>query len=188
MSHKHNAYLLLFLLFAFGRAWGQDTARPAVVYTWWNPANAPVKVLEGQGWTEGLKNYYHRFPGRAEETVTKNVWRLSNHSAGLNIRFRSNTTEIKVRYVVGNKTPGYPHMPATGVSGLDLYAISSDGDWMWARGAYSFRDTIEYRFTNLIPNDQYHKSGREYRLYLPLYNEVKWMEIGVPEGVIFTPQ
>ncbi len=78
-------------------------------------------------------------------------------------------------------------MPATGVSGVDLYAISSDGDWRWCAGKYAFGDTIEYHFRNLEPNDAYHKMGREYRLYLPLYNSVKWLEVGVPDGTQFTP-
>lgn len=78
-----------------------------------------------------------------------------------------------------------PHMPSTGVSGVDLYAKNGDGEWLWCGGKYSFRDTVKYDFQNLQPNDQYHQSGREYRLYLPLYNRVKWLEIGVPEDAIF---
>jgi lysophospholipase L1-like esterase len=102
------------------------------------------------------------------------------------LRFRANAGEIKVRYVVEGRQ-ALPHMPATGVSGLDLYAISSDGDWRWCTAKYAFGDTIEYHFRNIEPNDNYHKLGREYRLYLPLYSPVKWMEIGVPEGSLFTP-
>jgi len=81
-----------------------------------------------------------------------------------------------------------PHMPATGVSGVDLYAIDSDGSWHLASGKYSFKDTIQYNFTQLKPNDDYHKLGREYRLYLPLYNNIRDLEIGVPTGSIFTVQ
>ena len=78
-------------------------------------------------------------------------------------------------------------MPATGVSGVDLYGIDSDGNALWCSGKYTFGDTIQYRFANLEPNDTYHKKGREYRLYLPLYNGVRWLEIGVPTGIILTP-
>ncbi len=184
---KTKTFLLL-LLFCSYQLSAQEEKKPEKAFTWWNPASATFRVLEGQGWADGMANFYHRFPARAEQMVPKNVWGLSHHSAGINLRFRSNTSEIKVRYVVKNKKNfGYPHMPATGVSGLDLFAISSDGDWLWTRGGYSFGDTIQYHYTSLIPNDQYHKSGREYRLYLPLYNEVEWMEIGVPEGEIFSP-
>jgi len=78
-------------------------------------------------------------------------------------------------------------MPATGVSGVDLYAKNSDGNWMWSRGRYSFGDTVRYDFNNINPKDPYHNLGREYTLYLPLYNSVEWLEIGVPENTRFEP-
>jgi lysophospholipase L1-like esterase len=79
-----------------------------------------------------------------------------------------------------------PHMPATGVSGLDLYSKNIDGKWQWAAGIFSFGDTITYKFSNLVTNDR-HVKNRDYTLYLPLYNSVKWMEISVPQTTLFTP-
>lgn len=155
-------------------------------YVWWNPQTTTFPVVEGQAWPKELKSPYDRLQGRAEKQVRDVVWNLSNQSAGLMIRFRANSSEIKIRYAVGGKH-ALPHMPATGVSGVDLYAISSDGDWRWCAGKYAFGDTITYDFKNLAPNDNYHKHGREYRLFLPLYNSVKWLEIGTPEGSEFTP-
>jgi lysophospholipase L1-like esterase len=152
---------------------------------WWNPQSAAFTVLEGQAWPKEVKNPYDRLPERAEKNVRKEVWNLSRQSAGLMIRFRSNSSRIKVRYQV-NGAHSLPHMPATGVSGVDLYAVSSDGDKLWCAGKYAFKDTISYDFQNLNPNDQYHKHGREYRLYLPLYNSVKWLEIGVEQNAEFT--
>ena len=152
---------------------------------WWNPQSAAFTVLEGQAWPKEIKNPYDRLPARAEKDVKKEVWNLSRQSAGLMIRFRSNSSRIKVRYQV-NGAHALPHMPATGVSGVDLYAVSSDGDKLWCAGKYAFKDTISYDFQNLNPNDQYHKHGREYRLYLPLYNSVKWLEIGVEQNAEFT--
>ncbi|MHA4738552.1 SGNH/GDSL hydrolase family protein [Dyadobacter sp. MSC1_007] len=155
-------------------------------YSWWNPQSSAFAVVEGQSWPKELKSYYDRLPARAEKSVREQVWGLSNQSAGLMIRFRANSSEIRIRYAVGGKH-ALPHMPATGVSGVDLYAVSSDGDLRWCSGKYAFGDTITYDFKNLAPNDNYHKKGREYRLYLPLYNSVKWLEIGTPEGTEFTP-
>lgn len=153
---------------------------------WWNPQTATFPVLEGQAWPKEVKNPYDRLPARAEKQVRDDVWSLSKHSMGLMLRFRANSSEIRVRYVV-NEDLALPHMPATGVSGVDLYAISSDGDWRWCAGKFAFGDTITYTFKNIEPNDSYHKKGREYRLYFPLYNSVKWFEIGTPEGTEFTP-
>ncbi|WP_373511200.1 SGNH/GDSL hydrolase family protein, partial [Persicitalea sp.] len=155
-------------------------------FIWWNPAEATFPVLEGKAWPKETKEFYDRLPARAEGQVRKAVWNLSQESAGLMLRFRANSDQIKVRYIVGNNH-AMKHMPATGASGLDLYAISSDGDWRWCAGKFAFGDTIEYHFRNLEPNDRYHKLGREYRLYLPLYDTVKWLEIGVPDSTILTP-
>jgi hypothetical protein len=80
-----------------------------------------------------------------------------------------------------------PHMPATGVSGVDMYAKNSVGDWLWLRGRYSFGDTIQYNFFEINPKDTYHENGREYHLYLPLYNSIKWLEIGYEDGTHFEP-
>lgn len=154
-------------------------------YQIWNPATDTVKVLEGQAWSGQVKNYYDRLPARAEQLVRKDVWNLSKNSAGLKLRFRTNAEEIIVKYVVAG-TLQMPHMPATGVSGVDLYAKTIDGKWLWGAGKFSFGDTIVYRYNNLTRKDQ-HVNNREYNLYLPLYNSVKWMEIKVSKESLFTP-
>ncbi len=179
---KNHFYSLLFLccFCVVGQAQNASTTK------WWNPATNDFPVIEGQAWADEVGHAYDRLPARAEALVRKPVWGLSRHAAGLMIRFRSNASQIVVRYGVGSRH-AMPHMPATGVSGVDLYAIDSDGNWMWSRGRYEFGDTITYRFNNLEPNDRYHKEGREYRLYLPLYNSVEWMEIGVAEEALFKP-
>ncbi len=153
-------------------------------YTWFNPAESSFPVVEGRGWSDSLANPYDRFPARAEQKVRKEVWDLSRNAAGLTISFMATTTEITVRYIVTDER-AFPHMPATGVSGVDMYAIDTDGNWLWCGGKYSFGDTITYRFGGIEPNDKYHKKGRQYKLFLPLYNTVKWLEIGVPAGSDF---
>ena len=154
--------------------------------TWWNPAQNEFNVIEGQGWPDNTAATYDRLPKDAEKKVRESVWDLSKHTAGLSIRFRSNSSNIIVRYKV-NGEYAMPHMPSTGVSGVDLYAKNSDGAWMWCRGKYAFNDTITYNFENINPKDAYHELGREYQLYLPLYNSVEWLEIGVPENTQFQP-
>ena len=153
---------------------------------WWNPDQHEYNVIEGQAWPDQVESRYDRLPKEAKLTVRKSVWNLSKQSAGLLIRFRSNASNILVRYQVNGKIE-MPHMPATGVSGVDLYAKDSDGKWLWCKGNYSFKDTITYNFKNIKPNDRYHKKGREYHLYLPLYNSINWLEIGVSEKTLFEP-
>ncbi len=160
-------------------------AQTTPVLSWWKPSDSPFPVMDGQAWSAEMRDTIQRFPPRAEASVRKAVWNLSRQSAGLSIRFVSDAPQITVRYkVMGSMA--MPHMPSTGVSGVDLYGIESDGTWHLAAGKYSFKDTVQYTFAQLRPNDQYHKLGREYRLYLPLYNGVRDLEIGVPAGSRFT--
>lgn len=157
-------------------------------WKWLNPMEAGFPVVQNQGWPEEIGYSYVRLPDRAESEVRKPLWDLSCNSAGLAVHFYSNAPTVKVRYQVSG---GYtmPHMQATGVSGLDLYRIDSNGDWSFCFGNYSFGDTISYDYGGL-GKDKFHDCGFEYRLYLPLYNSVKWLEIGVPEGagLTFIPQ
>jgi len=172
--------LSIFLLFQFSNA-QEETG-----ITWWNPADSNSLVIDGQAWPGEVASIYHRLPRQAEGVVRSSVWNLSKQSAGLSVRFRSDAESITVRYKVkGNHAMS--HMPATGVSGVDLYAKTSDGDWRWYRGNYSFSDTIQYHFSNIDPKEKYHNKGREYQLYLPLYNEVEWLEIGVPHKAVLEP-
>lgn len=145
-------------------------------WEWHNPLTNPQQsaVIQNQGWNEDGGNY-NRLPMRAKEKVRNNVWNLACESAGLAIRFKTDAEDIKVKYKVAG---GYsmPHMPSTGVSGVDLYR-NADGAFCF--GGYSFGDTIRYEYHIDRGN-----RGREeeYTLYLPLYNAVKHLEIGVPDG------
>src|SRR5690625_1457860 len=174
---KHLIFILSFCIF-FQTASAQKDIR------WWNPESTNFPVVEGQGWHSGLQNFYDRLPSTAEKKVRKSVWRLSQDAAGLMIKFRTKATDIYVRYTVGGKL-NLPHMPTTGVSGLDLYAVDKNGAWQWNgswSGGFHFGDTIAYHYSSL-PQDYI----KEYHLYLPLYNNVKWLEIGVPDSAKLTP-
>ena len=153
---------------------------------WWNPAANNVSVIEGQAWAKEIKQPYGRLPARAEKTVSQEVWNLSQQSAGLAVRFRTNASQITIRYQVAGPL-ALPHMPATGVSGIDLYGYDNTGKYLWCAGKYAFKDTVTYSFINLKPAHADPETGIEYRLYLPLYNTVKWLEIGVPSGSSLQP-
>lgn len=149
---------------------------PPVALQWHTVTPASV---EGKGWTD-TEGDFDRFPSRAKDDVREAVWALSRHSAGLSVRFTSDATRIRVRWTVTQDRLALPHMPATGVSGLDLYANES-WTWYFVGGA---------RPTESPTNDAAVISGltpvsREFRLYLPLYNGVSRLEVGVPEGASF---
>lgn len=129
--------------------------------------------LEGQGWTE-VAAPYDRLPAKAEGVVRPPVWSLSRHSAGIAVHFLSDSPVLAARWTVRNEDLAMPHMPATGVSGLDLYA--RDGaTWRWVAGARpSQRKDNELRLVETSRTGM-----QEYLLYLPLYNGTEKLEIGV---------
>ena len=149
-------------------------------YQWFDPTSSSNPVIDGRGWHQGLASPYDRFPASAEKDIRAAVWNLSRNSAGQYIGFKTNSSSVTVRYVVKG-AQSMPHMPATGVSGVDLYAKDVEGNWRWAKGNYSFGDTITYRFNSMLLS----QAIETFRLYLPLYTSVQWMQIGVPEGKLF---
>jgi lysophospholipase L1-like esterase len=170
------AFHLLLSVFSFAQASSQ--------FVWRNPAANSFPVVEGQAWPAEVTAPYDRFPARAEKTLNPNVWNISHSSAGLYIKFKTNATGIVIRYKVKGGLD-MTHMPATGVSGVDLYAIDPNGQWKWAPAGHSFGDTIEYRFSNIMVSSEFPGRDYEYRLYLPLYNTVTWLTIGVPDNSSF---
>ncbi|HAW27993.1 MAG TPA: hypothetical protein DCY03_07720 [Planctomycetaceae bacterium] len=131
--------------------------------------------VEGKGWTE-TESFYNRLPAKAKGVVRPPVWSLSKHSAGLAVRFVTDATTIKAKWKLTSANIAMNHMAATGVSGLDLYVKTESGKWRWlAVGKPSKQENNETLISGLIPGK------REYILYLPLYNGVESVEIGVPE-------
>ena len=129
--------------------------------------------VEGRAFADTAA-YYDRFPAKAQLTVRDAVWGLSRHSAGMLTRFRTDATTLHVHYELTSGNLAMPHMPATGVSGLDLYARDSDNRWKWVAVLPPHTQVVQQKWiSGLAPGK------REYAVYLPLYNGVKFLKIGV---------
>lgn len=153
---------------------------------WWKLADSNYSIIGGQGWPGDKRDSIQRYPNRFKSLVSNSVWYRSRQSAGLSIRFVSNAQQLIIRYKVSSST-AISTMFETAVSGVDLYAIDSDGLWHWATARFTIKDSVEYIFDHLRPNDNFHKLGREYQLFLPLFNAADDLQIGVPEGSLFSP-
>lgn len=147
--------------------------------TWWDPAETPGALAEGIGWPQAPAHFYSRLPQDALHKVRKEVFDLSAESAGVRLRFRTDADSIVIEYGVAEPLQ-FPHMPATGVSGIDLY----DSLGRRLTGVYQFSDTIRYRY--FLPAAGKTDSPAVYTLYLPLYNTVKWLRIGAKNKPIVT--
>lgn len=136
-----------------------------------------MQAIEGRGWED---IGFNRLPDSAEEVVRAPLWNLSRQSAGLLLRFKSDSPEINIIYTPTGAIQ-LPHMPATGVSGVDLYTKDHEGNWLWVRGDYKFGDKVSYKFQ--LDNAQ--AELKEFYLFLPLYNGLQELVVGVPEDKRF---
>lgn len=125
-------------------------------------------------------SWFDRFPKSAEGVVPKAVWSLSRDSAGMMARFRTDAPSIHVHYKVTKPKLGMPHMPATGVSGVDLYARDKDGKWKWVQVAKPETQEVKVEVIKGLAQGM-----REMAAYLPLYNGVEFLKIGVSKSSQF---
>ncbi len=132
--------------------------------------------VEGQGWTDTLSPF-DRLPAKAEATVRDLVWNLSRDSSGIVVPFSTDASRIKVRWTLTSDKLAMPHMPATGVSGVDLYVRDDAGKWRWLSCQPPQGKTTSIELVSGIK-----EKDRDYLLYLPLYNGVESLEINVPSG------
>ena len=130
--------------------------------------------VEGKGWMD-TKHFYDRLPAKAEGVVRDAVWWLSHDSAGMAVRFVTDATAISVRWTVRKESLAMSHMPGSGVSGVDLY-VRHQGEWRWF-GAARPEKSVASEKTLVNGLDA---ARRECLMYLPLYNGVEKVEIGVP--------
>lgn len=138
-------------------------------WLWYDAAGL---TLEGKGWPD-TERFYDRFPTRAQGLVPDAVWSLSRHSAGISVRFVTDSQKISARWTVLNDSLAMPHMPATGVSGLDLY-VKDHGVWRWIGNGRPKEQRTEAALADNIPG-----GSHEFMVYLPLYNGTESLEIGV---------
>lgn len=122
--------------------------------------------------TDATLTRYERLPASLENISRKPLWDLGRCSAGLAVRFRSNSTRIAAKWEVRDNR-SMNHMTPTGIKGLDLYCLQ-DGKWQFAG---SGRPQGKVNKATLVSN--MNAEEREYLLYLSLYDGVTSLSIGV---------
>jgi len=143
-------------------------------------------LIEGTAIADSLKESpYDRLPISYKEKVREPVWDLSKASAGITVRFHSNSTSINLKWTVLNDFD-MPHMAATGIKGIDLYT-KYNNKWRYVTTAGALVGQKKYQNNN-VPKDSINEyeliknltpEFREYKLFLPLYDGVTRLEIGI---------
>lgn len=152
---------------------------------WHDCSDSPY--MEGRGFP-GQGNPYHRLPESQKPRTTEKVWGLSKTSIGFNVRFKTDSDTLAVRW----DFPGY-HSPLAYLSmvahaGVDVYARRpNEKRWRhvkegiaptWRlvkgtkRGEHTFAGELKWKW----------RPGDEAMIYLPMRYGPRNFAIGLKKG------
>ncbi|MCD0488196.1 SGNH/GDSL hydrolase family protein [Pedobacter sp. MC2016-14] len=117
-------------------------------------------------------NVYDRADTSKYSTLPARVKQLLTNTAGVAISFTTNSTSISAKWCV-TMSKAYPNLTAIANKGLDLY-IKNNGKWQYAGIAKPTGVCSE----GLLVDGMYNVE-KECLLYLPIYDAVRKLEIGV---------
>lgn len=116
-----------------------------------------------------------RIPDALQDDTRPEIFELAQCSAGIGIRFRTNSSTIAARYQLKNDEI-MNHMPFTGIKGSDLYVLTEkDNTWHYLATIRPQEGKEQQRKYVTRMDGKMH----EYLIYLPLYDGVNRFEIGV---------
>ena len=121
--------------------------------------------------------YFTRLPADLQNVARKSLWDLAQNSAGMAIRFRTNSKCIGAEWRPLNNF-GMSHMTPTGVRGLDLYTLE-DGEWLFVGAGQPNGKNSRNVFRRAMNGEM-----REYIMYLPLYDGIINLSIGIDSTAI----
>lgn len=116
---------------------------------------------------------YERLPAYLKDNVSRPaIWSLGKNTSGLAIRFNSNSTSISTKWEVLQNV-SMNHMTETGIKGLDLYAWENN-KWQFVNTARpTAKQTEQVIISTMTPK------YREFMLFLPLYDGLTSLSIGI---------
>lgn len=123
---------------------------------------------------------FSRLPDSLHTKVRDGLWYHGQHSAGLSIRFATDATSIYVKFKPLNNFV-MNHMAPTGIKGMDLYVLQPGNKWTLVGTAIpSSKGETSTSFVKNMPKRGMH----EYMLFLPLYDGLDYLHIGVNKGAV----
>ena len=141
---------------------------------WFDPRDEPFG-LTGFEWIKE-DTVFRRLPVHPDWEIREAVDQLANHTAGGQIRFRSDSKKILLRVEL-REISGMYHMPATGQSGFDLY-VKDGAVQRYTKTTRFPADTIRYQVELFNTDD---KQLRDFTLNFPLYNGVNSVLVGIED-------
>ncbi|MBR6212945.1 MAG: SGNH/GDSL hydrolase family protein [Bacteroidales bacterium] len=134
-------------------------------------------MLINQGY-DNTELRYSRLPLDMKKATRKAVWDLGLNSAGLAIRFSTDSRTIGFRWTLLNNFIMH-HMAGTGIRGIDLYRLDENDHWHFVGTAIpNGKDSTKTQLAVSGMDGREH----EYMAYLPLYDGVTKVEVGVTKN------
>lgn len=125
-------------------------------------------------------NPWKRLPEEMKDSLRPDLFDLGSNTAGLYLRFSSNTTALSVKWKSLKKF-NMNHMTPTGIRGLDMYVMQPDSSWTFLN---SVRPLQNNHNTTYSVVDGLTADDREYMLYLPLYDGIDSLYIGIDSAAV----
>ncbi len=149
-----------------------DTKRAKVLSHQVRWINGQDMEIEGKGFADTTR-YYGRMPASLTTNVNADVHHHQHDSAGMKFRFVTDADKLHFKWKLFRGYLALDHMPATGVSAIDVYRQTKDGKWVYVKTGRIRNQKDEGALT--IPWEP----NTPCLVNLPLYNGVDNFELGV---------
>lgn len=160
-------FITTIALLIAGATWSQDTLK-------YIDAGALMMI----GKAKMTDSIYQRIDSVEAKDMPEAVRKLAKQSAGIALLFETNSTIIRAKWklpvevYLSNMTP-------VGHSGLDLYCLK-DGKWQYVSVAKPAKGTEQ----DQVIVQHMDSSLKQFMLYLPLYNGVSQLQLGVQKNSV----
>ena len=168
-----NSTFVSFLLIAF--AFVAEGATISDGMKWYDGRELPI---EGRAF-DNTEHYYDRLPSNVTTSVNSGVRSGKHNTSGMLFRFSTDSTRLVLKWTPYKSSLSMDHMPAMGVSGIDVYRFDAEkGRWRYVKAGRitsSGGATLSLDWT----------PGTPCLVNLPLYNGIKTFTLGIdPEASV----
>ncbi len=151
----------------------------------WRSYRDPAFSVFGLAWYEEDGRVLRRLPARARPKVREAVWDLAQHTSGGRIRFATNSTSLRLR--ITQPYVEMINMCPIGHSGLDLYVGAPGEEVYWNSVRPDLPAQRAGKPYETVLFEKAERKMREITLYLPVYNAVIDLSIGLDDGAVVRP-
>ena len=154
----------------------------------WDPAMAQKNAVisnDGVKWIDGkhlplegrafndTEHYYDRLPSNVTTKVNGGVRSMKHHTSGMLFRFKTDSKQLRFKWVPYNGGLSMDHMPSTGVSGIDVYRFDEKaGRWFYVKTGRIHNASGGALAIPWTP-------GTPCLVNLPLYNGIRSFTLGI---------